>query len=311
MEKEEENIKYDYIIYHKNCIDGFTGLFLFMRTKYRIDNPIIYPDVPSSSDIPPKIENKNIICIDVAYKPEIIKEMNKKCNKLLFIDHHISIINDITDMDLDKTKIIYDINKSGASLVWDYFYKDEIPRFVKYIEQNDIGKWDDPHVKDFISALEVKFKFALHKNNLNKMNKLFSDSYVDVLLTKGRTYNEYKKFQLNKSVYNCNFLMFPSKKYMEKYNFDKQYKICLTDYKNPNISEVGNYISKNIDDIDFCLLWSYNVKRQIWNFFLRSYKTDIDDVAKKFGGGGHKLAAGFKLTLKELPIINDLFDNLK
>src|SRR5690606_29985350 len=133
---------YNYIIYHNNCFDGFTGFYLFMKSDQWARKPTVFPDVPQAKYPPPDIDGKNIIIIDVAYHPNIILEISKRANKLLFIDHHITIIDDINKLNLDKPhEIYYDKHHSGASLVWKYFFGDDMPKFVKLIEDNDIGAW--------------------------------------------------------------------------------------------------------------------------------------------------------------------------
>ena len=143
-------IKFNYIIYHKKCFDGFTSFYLFTKTNNMEPKPIVYPDIPSTKIIPPDIDGKNIIIMDVAYNKNILQQIFKKANKVLFLDHHITIRKDVielqkklTDKEKKNIEIIYDINKSGATLVWDYFFKNKKrPYFVNMIEDNDIGKWE-------------------------------------------------------------------------------------------------------------------------------------------------------------------------
>ena len=73
--------KYDYIIYHNKCIDGFTGFYLFIKTKQWTRKPMVYPDYPFSKEIPKDIDGKNVIIIDVAYDASVIKEIAKRANK--------------------------------------------------------------------------------------------------------------------------------------------------------------------------------------------------------------------------------------
>ena len=61
-----DNIKnkiYNYVIFHKNCMDGFSGFFI-LYTSHTIDGTAhIYPDVPSARSVPPKIDGKDIIIL--------------------------------------------------------------------------------------------------------------------------------------------------------------------------------------------------------------------------------------------------------
>jgi uncharacterized protein len=305
-------IKYDYIIYHKNCIDGFTGFYLFMKTKMWKRNPFVYPDVPSTIEIPPNIKNKNVIIIDVAYKSNILKQISQVAKNVLFIDHHITIRDDVISLKSYKNlTVIYDKHESGASLVHKYFYpKSKIPEFVKYIKDNDIGKWKYKQTLPFLSALEVSFNYEPTHNNLKKWDLLLNNSYVENMIEKGKIYEEYKKYLIKKQASQANIRYFPSKTIINDIN-DKHiltegmYKIAILNGGCPSTSLVGKYIAENIE-CDFCMLYTYNIHKKIYIISLRSKSMDVGEIAKLFGGGGHKLAAAFSISSEKYHI-DDLF----
>ena len=54
-------MRFNYVIYHKNCLDGFAAFFLLHEAKKIDKHALIYPDVPSAKRSPPRIENMNIL----------------------------------------------------------------------------------------------------------------------------------------------------------------------------------------------------------------------------------------------------------
>ena len=74
------------------------------------------------------------------------------------------------------------------------------------------------------------------------------------------------------------------------------------------MSEIGSRLAP---DCDFALIWYYDHAVQECKVSLRAFHDNIDvsEVSKKFGGGGHKKAAGF--TLKGKMVIDDIFDEEK
>jgi hypothetical protein len=60
------------------------------------------------------------------------------------------------------------------------------------------------------------------------------------------------------------------------------------------MSEIGNALSPKCD---FALIWYYDHETHQVKVSLRAHHDDADvsEVAKKFGGGGHRKAAGFAL----------------
>jgi nanoRNase/pAp phosphatase (c-di-AMP/oligoRNAs hydrolase) len=86
---------YNFVIYHKGCLDGFSSLVVLNSTSYIDNNAEIYPDVPSASVAPSHIDDKHIIIMDVAYKYEVLKEIINRAKSVLFIDHHVTIHDDV------------------------------------------------------------------------------------------------------------------------------------------------------------------------------------------------------------------------
>jgi uncharacterized protein len=309
-------IKYNYAIYHKNCLDGFSSLILLLKSKQLSDDAIIYPDIPSSNLIPKNINNKNIIIMDVAYKYDVLKNIIDNAKSVIFIDHHITINNDVKKLKLlynDKLTIIYDEYECGATLTWKFLFPTrKIPLFIKYIKDNDIGEWKLKNTHAFIYALRVKFDLDLKKETIKKWRQLFKKENVKELIKLGKIYEEYAQKLLNDTIKKHSIELFPSKKIYEKYIniFDKpgQYKVAVINGSGcPSSSLVGNKLIEMID-CDFALLWNYNINRKKYILSFRSKEVNVGEIAELFGGGGHKLASACSFTSDKYNI-NELFLN--
>lgn len=76
----------------------------------------------------------------------------------------------------------------------------------------------------------------------------------------------------------------------------RDYKcICLNTMKTTSLT-----FGDHIKDYDICIAFWYNGKKIAWSYSLYTVKSNVDcaAIAKSFGGGGHKQAAGF--SSKEL-----------
>lgn len=290
---------YDYVIYHKNCMDGFTGFFLLTLTNKIHHRAIIYPDVPSANSSPPNIDNKNVIIIDVAYKKNIISDIINKAKKMTFIDHHISIRDDILSLNISYPhEIIYDEKKSGASLVWNYFFSHKtkkIPFFIKYIEDNDIGAWKLKYTIPFMSALEVKYPTIPTKENLAHWENLFNKQEVAKLIKKGKTYAEYRDYLIDQNVKKYSLESFPGEKLYSMhpiiFKSPGQYRVVV--YNGGGCPSTSHLSIKFLQKVncDFIIFWVLNMDRKEYVLQFRSNKVDVSEIAKLFGGGGHKLAS--------------------
>ena len=307
---------FDYIIYHKKCIDGFSGFFVASLNIKNISSAYIYEDVPSTTRVPPNIKNKNILIIDVAYKKEVLEEVFKVAKSVVFIDHHDTIKDDVQYLykKYNKSKnitIVYDEKKSGATLTWLYFYKKtrDIPLFLQYIEDQDAGKWLLPETKSFIIALRIYHNLDI--NNIKKWNKLFDESYVKKLCRRGKYMKKYNDHLINKNIKNHSIQYFPSK-LIYKMNptiFKKvgQYKVAVwCGHNSPSVTELSIVALEKLD-CDFCIFWVYNIDNKKYILSMRSKKTNVGKICKIFGGGGHKLAAACSISYNTFIKLDDLF----
>lgn len=299
--------KFNYIIYHKNCLDGYTGFLLFTLTNMYCKDSFVYPDIPSAKSIPPNIKGKDVIIIDVAYSKEILENIFKLANKVLFIDHHITIKDYIDELGKKYNKAIFFNQKySACGLVWKFFNeKKKLPRFVEFIQDNDIGEWKLKDTKKFISGLHVNYKLESSFDNLKKWKKLFKNSEVNNLINLGTHYEDYKNYLILENSKRYSREKFPS---LKIYNINSEirkiidtvgkYKVIVYNGSCPNVTSIGTYFYENLD-CDFVWLWTLNLSKSEIIVSLRTNKkhVDVGKIASCFGGGGHTGAAAFSINI--------------
>ena len=84
----------------------------------------------------------------------------------------------------------------------------------------------------------------------------------------------------------------------------KNYNICIVNCSSELTSDLGNIISSN-DNVDFAVLWKYNHPKEEYYISLRTNnKVDVSIIAKEYGGGGHKNAAGFATKINPINLFN-------
>lgn len=302
---------YNVVIYHKNCLDGFSGLCIFIQSKQWDEDLIIYPDTPVSDIINVNVDDKNVVIIDVAYDSKVIKYIANHAKKLLFLDHHITIKSDIDNLHLqDPHEVIYDVNMCGASLTWKYFMGGKTPKFIKYIQDNDTGTWKYKHTLPFIAAMEIHYETKPTMSNINKWQKLLNDEEINTMLQKGKYYDIYKKHMISIHTKRATVVHFPSKKlygmFPNAFHKPAQYRVAIYNGTGcPSTSLLGNSIA-NLIDCDFCLIWTLHMSTREYVVSLRSITTDIGTIAKELGGGGHKFAAAFGISCDKIHI-EDMF----
>lgn len=305
-------VLYNYIIFHKGCIDGFSSFIILAKSGKISHDGIIYLDVPSAKKIPPNIENKTIIIMDVAYKKSILEEIVDLSTSVTFIDHHITIRDDVNSLsNNEKLTVIYDENESGASLTWKFFNPNmQLPLFIRYIKDNDIGKWKLKYTHEFIASLDVHYNLSIDAKNISRWNKLFKPDVVKKIIKKGKIYKEYMDFLLGINSKKYSMEAFPSEKIYEEYShaFRKpgEYKVAVVCGSGcPSISLLGLKIAQTID-CDFVIIWNLHLDKKEYVLSFRSQCTDVGTIAKIFGGGGHTLASACSFPITKYSI-QDLF----
>lgn len=318
MNSSCNNKKFNYIIFHGGCLDGFSGFIVANRSGRLTKDVEIYEDTPSTIKIPPNIDDKDVIIIDVAYKKEVLEEIFKYAKSVVFIDHHVSIKEDVKDLK-EKYKnndieIVYDSERCGSTLTWSYFFDTKIPLFLKYVEDQDTGKWIHPKTKPFIYAVRVYYELNTNNKSLKQWETIFDRSVVADLVEKGEYMKKYNDYIVGVNVPHHTLERFPSK---QVFDMDKthtvfrkpgQYKVAVYCGHNcPSITELGVGALEKLPDIDFCIMWVYNLDKKKYILSMRSREVDVSEICKLFNGGGHKLASACSFFASQLKI-DDVFE---
>ncbi len=315
---------FNYIIYHKGCLDGFSGFFVAHISGRLTKDVYIYEDVPSTNRIPPDIDGKDMLIIDVAYKKEVLEEIFKYARSVVFIDHHDSIKYDVQELykkynnentpenEKNRITIIYDDTRCGATLAWSYLFEShKIPLFLKYVEDQDTGKWVYPKTRSFIFAIRAYYYLSTEAVSLSKWSELMNKENVAKLIKKGRYMKHYNDHIVSVNIPKHTLERFPSKKVydMNPNIFDKpgQYKVAVYCGHNcPSVTELSVGVMERVD-CDFCIMWVYNLDSKKYVLSMRSKYVDIGEICKIFGGGGHKLAAACSFYSSHVKI-DDMFE---
>lgn len=272
-------------IYHGNCADGFGAAWVVRRAaQFRGDlkDWEFYPGVYQS--LPPDVTSKDVVIVDFSYKSEVIEQMLKTAKSILIIDHHKSAIEDlmrlepITSVGMDIREQLYfyfDMNHSGAMLAWKcYFPNEEAPQLLKHIEDRDLWKFLLPGTR------EIQANLFSHPYDFDVWDDLmFSD--LNNLIAEGKAIERKHFKDINELLAVCKRRMVIG-----------GHNVPVASLPYTLTSDAGNIMAEG-EPFAVCYYDSPDGR----NFSLRSKETGIDvsEIAKMYGGGGHKHAAGFKV----------------
>ena len=160
------------VIYHADCTDGFGSAYAAWKL---LGNRAEYHACKHGTP-PPDVTDKVVAILDFSYNNATTKQMIKDADGLIIIDHHKSAIVELHDI----SNTHFDMTKSGARLAWDFFHPGkEAPKFIDYIQDRDLWKWELPYSKEFSAAFDmIPFEFE-------EFEKFEDDSVYDDAVKRG------------------------------------------------------------------------------------------------------------------------------
>ena len=173
------------VIYHADCTDGFGSAYAAWKL---LGNRSEYHACKHGSK-PPNVKGKNVVILDFSFDNKTTKKMIEEANDLLVIDHHKSAMVELHDI----SNTHFDMSKSGATLAWEFFHPGkEAPKFVQYITDRDLWKWELPYSKEFSAA------FDMVPYNFEEFEKFEDDSVFDDAVKRGSYILAYSKTVVKK-----------------------------------------------------------------------------------------------------------------
>ncbi|CAB4389499.1 unnamed protein product [Rhizophagus irregularis] len=299
----------NYIIYHKDCSDGFGAAY---SAWTRLGANATYFAAAHGAERPSdsEIKGKRIGMFDFSYSNSIIKEIEKQAELLIIVDHHITAKGELIGRGDEKERNYhFDMDKSGARLAWEFFYPNkEVPLLIRHIEDKDLWRFALPNTKEFSAYWHnVPREFETYDQYVKDegLIKKVIETGTHILNYK----NEVVKQLVEKHAVKRNLTLtvnqLPASPNKPPQSVTKQFVVYII---NSIImqSELGNALAK-IEDADFGLVWNYDAKEKQYVVSLRSLdeKADVSQIAKVFGGGGHRNASGF---IWEGETIESIFD---
>lgn len=282
-----------HVLYHANCMDGIGAAYVahkYFSEQDEIQEVKYYP-VQYGQPFPENIKfcpSTKIYILDFSYGRDILDDIYAKVGMLVVLDHHKTAEEFLKE----APYAIFNQDKSGASLAWEYFRKGKPqPDLISYIEDRDLWKYKLPGTRKIFSALVNK---GIMQDKFTEENSIFS-RYVDKTFVSGGFNELIEEGDLLDSYRDSLLSGLANKKSKKIFLSELQGKSVAVFNTTEFVSEAGQAVYNN-HEVDFSM--SFFLTRDLeWVFSLRSKtpKVDTSAISKSFGGGGHACASGFKM----------------
>lgn len=266
------------VIYHKNCSDGMAAAWTF----WNIHKDAFEYSAASYNGKVPDVLDRDVYLVDFSYKRNILELIMAYSNKIVLLDHHQSAIEELWDIEehnFDMSRC--STEKSGAMLAWEYnaeihHMKTKPPHLLLYIQDRDLWKFELPNSREINAALKLYDQSFEVYDRLMRLTK----AGLKGLIKEGT-------LLLNKQAKDIESILRYNTRVIKVGDHDVPF-INSSMYR----SELGSAAS-----VGFPFAAIYSDSKEYREISLRSQPEglDVSEIAKKFGGGGHKHAAGFKV----------------
>lgn len=267
-------------IYHANCCDGMGAAWVVHRALNE-DDDIEFIPATYQAELP-DVTGAHVIIVDFSYKQDQMRELAAQAKSILVLDHHKTAQQELAPLLEDG--IIqgkFDMNHSGAMLAWMWFFPQvEPPALIKHIQDRDLWRFDLPGTREIQSAL---YSFPMDFETWDMLMSIDTSILYKQGIAIDRAHKknvqglvEFVSYRdtiagFDVPVLNCNY-MFASD---AGYELAKGEAFSATYY---DTEENRKYSLRSSEDGGI----------------------DVSEIAAKFGGGGHRHAAGFKIPLSQL-----------
>ena len=299
--------KPDVCIHHFPCDDGFASAWIaHKRWPDLVMAPTNYGQMFPDVDF----RGKNVLIADFSYKPDAVSElmMSYGARSIVMLDHHKTAQADLKDFAVEMcgtAKFVaadmegmfrdfaglgrpavaarFDMERSGASLTWEFCFPDDpMPEFVQFIEDRDLWRFRLKNTRPFSLYLratpmtfeawdEVAREWAYEPENV--MAKAYAiERFYDQKIAE--------------------MLPTATLKAIGKW---KDVPVAHAPYA--FASDLANSLLKLHPNAPFAAVVVDAYGARTYSLRSEDSRQDVSEVAKTFGGGGHRNSAGFRVPI--------------
>lgn len=253
-------------IYHGNCADGFTSAWVVRRALGDIEfHAGVYQNPP------PDVKGKDVFLVDFSYKRNVLEQIRDEAKSVTILDHHKSAQEDLAG--LEGIKQVFDMDRSGARITWDYFFPNELPPAVLlHVEDRDL------------------WRFALEDTREIQAN-IFSYPYEFDVWDKLMSSNPQKLAIEGKAIERKHFKDIAELlKVVTRRMVIGGVNVPVANLPYIHVSDAAHQLGHNEP---FAACYWDTPKGRVFGLRSNEAGMDVSEIAKLYGGGGHKHAAGF------------------
>jgi oligoribonuclease NrnB/cAMP/cGMP phosphodiesterase (DHH superfamily) len=292
--------KPDIMIYHANCADGFGAAWAAWSCW---GNEVQY--IPSGyGQAAPDLAGKHVLIGDFSYKRDTIDLMAQSAASIVILDHHKTAqedlgpfivedaapsyasvdhwLRDLAEMGRPPVAALFDMSRSGARMVWEFcFPHSPIPMLIELVEDRDLWLFRLPETKPFALWLRAEpFAFDRWEEIAQQLNDARDH---DAIMAEARGMQRFYDQKVSEMVG------------FARYEMIGGVSVPVVNCASSFASDVGNALLIAHPTAEFAACYCDTRKGRQYSLRSDDTRRDVSAIAKRYGGGGHRNAAGFEV----------------
>ena len=289
-------MKPDICIYHGNCADGFGAAWAVWKRWGGVEFvPGIYGNGP------PVVDDAHVLMVDFSYKRSVLEQMALRAASITILDHHKTAAEDLDPftgqpMELGfqaftnltrqhhcpgAIRARFDMNKSGAVLAWEFCHPGGlVPTLLHYVQDRDLWRFSLENSREVAANLfSYPYDFEVWDALANAVDK-HRDGFVAAGVAIERKHHKDIDEMLGQTL---------------RYMVIGGQRVPVANLPYTMASDAAGKLAEG-NPFAAC----YFDRADARVFSLRSREpdgADVSEIASRYGGGGHKHAAGFQMPI--------------
>lgn len=290
----------DIVIYHAPCDDGFAAAWACWR---RWGDDVAYH--PAKYGAPaPDVAGKRILIVDFSFKRTDMDELARSAASIVVLDHHKTaeaelepfrfresepgvigpehisgMLRDLAELRRPPVIAIFDMHRSGARMAWDFCFADTPPELIQFVQDRDLWLFRYPETKAFSLYLRShEYAFATWSRIADELG-----SDRKSLMTAAHALQAFYDQKVAEMVREVRIELIAG------------HSVPVVNTSWAFASDVAHELLRLHPAAPFAACY-YDRGDGTRTYSLRSddARLDVSEIARRFGGGGHRNAAGFE-----------------
>lgn len=295
----------DMVIYHGKCVDGFTAAWAAWR---KWGNEPEYIAHNYGARPPGPLAGKHVLIVDFSFPRDTLTSMVNDAGaaSILILDHHKTaqadlepfhfiesspgaigpadipgMLRDIWELGRPPIIALFDMGRSGAGMAWDFVNADlgclrRRPRLVDLVEDRDLWRFRHGDDSRFLHL-------ALTSGETSFQRWEDACEFVDAFVARGQAISAYRDMLVAEIAARAEVFVIDDE---EGISVDCPYSL---------VSDVCHYLLQKWPAARFAAGIVRSERFTTYSLRSTDDRADVSALAKLFGGGGHRNAAGFKV----------------